>query len=90
MCSSDLFGDSYRVLLTGGDAILGLRHELTSLRCGRCCGEGRLGIGPEGGVVFLFVVIERGCVAQGEADVIEAIQQAVFAKGIDLEARLEA
>ena len=32
-----------------------------------------------------FEFVEFGCVAQGEADVVEAFQQAVFAERVDFE-----
>ena len=40
--------------------------------------------------MFGFEGVEFGFVAQGEADVVEAIQQAVFAERVDVEVRVEA
>ena len=40
--------------------------------------------------MFGFVLVEFVFVAQGEADVVEAVQQAVFAEGVDVEVRVEA
>src|SRR6185312_4798816 len=45
---------------------------------------------PECSVVFGFVSVEFGFVAQREADVVEAVEQAVFAERVDLEGGAEA
>ena len=45
---------------------------------------------PEFFVVFGFEGVEFGGVAEGEADVVEAVEQAVFAEGVDVEVGAEA
>ena len=49
-----------------------------------------LGCGPEFVVVFGFELVELVFVAEGEADVVEAVQQAVLAERVDVEVRVEA
>ena len=39
---------------------------------------------------MLFVAVEVGGVAEGEADVVEAVEEAVFAEGVDVEVGVEA
>ena len=61
--------------------LVGCVHKLAS-DCSR--------LEPEFGVMFRFVFVEFGFVAEGEADVVEAVQQAVFAERVDVEVCIEA
>ena len=40
--------------------------------------------------MFLFVAVEGVRVAQRESDIVETVQQAILAEGIDVEVRLKA
>ena len=53
------------------------------------CSDG-LGCEPGGAVVLLFVGVELGRVTQREADVVQTLDEAVLAEGIDLEGGVEA
>ena len=87
-----------------GVAAAGLPLELSALapagnraegrRAGQHCRsasrDGSLGGSPEILIVLALVCIERVGMPQRESDVIEAIQQAVLAKGVDLEVSVKA
>ena len=89
-CSIDLPDCMHRASLRAGtaaDALLDddkqtMQNVVMRLRC--------LGCGPEFFVVFGFEGVELGFVAQGEADVVEAVQQAVLAERVDVEVGVEA
>ena len=53
-------------------------------------GSSRSRFKPELDVVFGFEFVEFGFVTQGETYVVEAVQQAVFAEGVDFEFGAEA